>query len=61
MNKYEVEFDVFIKDLNHSGIRIKSFDEEIMWSWNVDSGQVDENQDYDAINSDHVEPRYKWW
>ena len=61
MNECAVEFYVYIKYLNHSGIRINSSDEEIMWSWNVNTGQVDANQAYDAINFDRLEPSYKWW
>ena len=61
MNECAIEFDVYIKELNHSGIRINSSDEEIMWSWNVDTGLVDANRAYDAINFDRLEPSYKSW
>ena len=32
-----------------------------MWPSNVDIGQVDAIQAFDAINFDRLEPSYKWW
>ena len=56
-----VYWDRYILGLNHCGFNLSSENEALLWSWNVNFGQVTTKLAYSALSYIKMNANAKWW